>query len=256
MPEISNDEQVVPCREPDPSNGAQLGDNRRRAWYIDGGIARNCDVQLCCPGVTLNVSPVLQWRVTAMDCIFPMSQDRFAEIQQVSRQDVLQFTDEDQFDLSPAVGDDGGAEVLQQRAGEGGHKPPSRTPSVASLSLSRNNSTSDLHHHEKAKPAGGMAVSNSQTKLGEFAAAVASKLQPRRSRSVVWASSTGQRQLLVLFHSRALGFGRYWLALVLWTNRLLEYVWYRHGFKVTLTFALAAVLRRLAMPLKAQRRLR
>jgi len=233
-------------RRVDRRDGSSKGEGKRSVtWYIDGGIARNCDVKLCCPGVTLNVSPVLQSRVTVLDCVFPMSMDRFVEIQRESRLDVLHFTSDDHFDVRPETLRD--AERNDQFSSVSGglssevHKAPlSRNPSVASLTLSRDGSTADLQSENLCKK------SSSYNLLAGLASALGSKMQPARSRSTVLAWSAQERWWINFSHSSAMRLVRCCLALALWGNRVAEWMVYKHTAKLSTVLVLVYLVRRRA----------
>lgn len=63
-------------------------------WYVDGGLSKNFGVDICDEGgLTMNMSPVLTWRVGLMDCVFPMMGTRRAESADEARKDILSFQD-------------------------------------------------------------------------------------------------------------------------------------------------------------------
>uniref|UniRef100_A0A0G4I970 PNPLA domain-containing protein n=1 Tax=Chromera velia CCMP2878 TaxID=1169474 RepID=A0A0G4I970_9ALVE len=80
---------VAPIRRPAP--GGEGGG--AFTWYIDGGLSKNVDADLCgeaqVEGLTLNISPVLTGRVGFFDCMFPMGEERLAEVTAMARRDAL-----------------------------------------------------------------------------------------------------------------------------------------------------------------------
>jgi hypothetical protein len=245
IPDLSNGDQTLLCRDGNVTSRPEsrvLSERRSKrpvAWYIDGGIARNCDVKLCCPGVTLNVSPVLQWRVTVLDCVFPMTMDRFEEVQKQSKLDVLQFTSSDHFDVRPDASPPGGdARPGASYTAEVDKCPLSRKPSVASLTLSRGGSTADLQGESVCKK------SSSYNLLAGLASAVASKVKPARNRSTVLARSAQEQWWLNFTHSGAMRVVRYCVALSMWGNRVAEWIVFKHTAKLSfLAIGLLAYVR-------------
>merc|ERR1712151_728739 len=114
-----------------------------------------------------NVSPILQRLVTMTDCVFPMSTERFREIQKSARLDILQFTKEDYFDLLPDI----------------------ETNVCVSLKLSQCASVTDPQMDQPLKPP---EMSNGGS---------CPPLPRKRSSSTVLASSSKERMWLQFVHS-------------------------------------------------------